>query len=116
MSAQDAPSEGCCQKMMTACKDSFNRFLTARVGISYNVTTRVMGDGRGSGGSESSEGQPQGDSTQGQQGSNTMTKQGELELRMTDLTIGALMLCAVMSVMCAVKGMCCGKGRAKSKC
>lgn len=82
--------------MMTACKDAFNRFMSARVGISYDITTRMMGDGQ--------------NSTQGKQGSNTMKKQGEMEIRMTDLTIGALMLCAVMSMTCAVKGMCCRMG------
>lgn len=114
---QDAASAGCCQKMMTACKDAFNRFISARVGISYNITTRVMGEGQGNGSSASTKGQSQSSNAQGQQGNNTMTKQGELELRMTDLTICALMMCAVMSMICAVKGMCCKKGcKCKHKC
>ncbi len=100
---QSASSVGCCQKMMTACKDMCNRFMAARVGISYDITTRMMsGEER--------------DNTRGQQGPNTMTKQGELEIRVADLTIGAVMICAVMSMMCAVKSLCCGKGCSKHKC
>lgn len=114
--ALSVSSTSCCQKMMAACKDTFRRFMSARVGISYDITTRMMGEGQGSDSGSSAGEQGQSGKTRGQSSANTMTKQGELELRMTDLTIGALMLCAVMSMMCAVKGMCCGKGCGKSKC
>lgn len=118
----NASSGSCCQKMMAACKDMCNRFMSARVGISYDITTRIIG-GEGQGSAQGNhaatqKGQSPSSSmsnAQGQQGNNTMTKQGELELRVADLTIGAMMLCAVMSVMCAIKGMCCGKGCCKCK-
>ncbi len=103
-SGENGSSVGCCQKMMTACKDLCNRFMSARMGISYDITTRIMS------------GEEQG-TPQGQQGNNTMTKQGEMELRVADLAIGAIAMYALMTVMCAVKGMCRGRGcRCNRKC
>ena len=99
-SGENGSSVGCCQKMMTACKDLCNRFMSARVGISYDVTTRMIcGEGQGT--------------AQGQPNNNVMTKQGEMEIRMADLAIGTAGVCAFMTVMCAVKRMCCCKGKRK---
>ena len=93
-------TNGCCSKMMIACKDLCNRFMSARLGISYDISTRIVG------------GEEQ-ETSQGQQCNNAMTKQGEMEIRMADLAIGAVVACAFMSVMCAVKRMCCCKGKRK---
>ena len=90
----------CCSNMMIACKDLCNRFMSARLGISYDISTRIKG-GEGQG------------LSQEQQSNNVMTKQGEMEIRMSDLAIGAVVTCAFMSVMCAVKRMCCCKGKRK---
>ncbi len=109
--ALSASSVGCCKKMIAACKDMCHRFLGTRVAISYDMTTRIIcGEcGRKSQGQHATQGvsntnAPKGKSSAADQ--NTMTKQGELELRLTDIVASAVMICAVTSALSAIKSLC----------
>lgn len=97
---------GCCQKMMTACRDLCTRFLDTRISVSYSMTTRIHGGGKGQGSAkDQTQGQkPQGTSAGGEK--NQMTKEGTIELRALDLTVGLVMACTFLTVMAMLKGLC----------
>lgn len=75
------------------------RFLDSRISVSYNITTQ-MHKARESG-TEKNGKQASGGTTPG-----TMTKQGTLELRLLDLAVGAMLICAFSSICVAIKCMC----------
>ena len=93
---------GCCQKMMAACKDMCTRFLDARIAVTYSISTDIKkaSDGKA----------PEKASGKTQAGcKNSMVKEGSMEIRALDLTVGMMVACAFMSVMAMIKGFCCRK-------
>lgn len=110
MSLTNAASEkqSCFSKMTDACRMACDRFLRARLLVSYRMTMRVQGHPC------ISDAVPALSQTIEVQNpkmnrSNVMTKEGNVEIRLSDLTLGLTVMTLACTALCSIKALLCRK-------
>lgn len=100
--------QSCFSKMTGACRMACDRFLRARLLLSYRMTVRVQNH------PSISDAVPALSQTAEIQNSkancnNVMTKEGNVKIRLSDLTLGLTVMTLACTALCSIKALLCRK-------